>query len=75
MVMYGYVGLCMRMYGYVSLGRVFYGYVCLCRVMHGDVWLCMAIERLGAIPVFNARGNVWCNVCGVSLPSGESFSG
>ena len=54
MVMYGYVGLCMRMYGYVSLGRVTYGYVYLCRVMHGDVWLCMAIKRLGAIPVFNA---------------------
>ena len=47
MVMYGYVGLCMRMYGYVWL----------CRVMHGYAYNFdqrFTIKRLGAIPVFNA---------------------
>ena len=47
MVIYGYVGLCMRMYGYVWL----------CRVMHGYAYNFdqrFTIKRLGAIPVFNA---------------------
>ena len=46
MVMYGYVGLCMRMYGYVWLCRVMYAYVWLCMAYVGlcmHIGLCMAM--------------------------------